>query len=138
LAEDSTGSNPADRRAYTRYPFSIEGKAWFLSQGASAPWSVTSSNISLGGMMLHCSSERGILLQVGDQLMLGFEEPGGTEQVCIKGRVAWKRMGILSILGPCVFGFEFLDTPPQVEIRKLHDPAANSWAAGTERNGKKP
>ncbi len=119
------------RRAHPRYPLAVAGEAWTVSGGNRAPFHVTSSNISMGGMMLHCAMENGMLLGIGDVLVLGFPHPETGETLSLKAGVVWKRTGILSMLGPCAFGVQFRDTSEAV-IRGLHDPAARAWVPPRE------
>ena len=72
--------------------------------------------------MIHASSDPAELLREGDELLLGFPDPGSKAQVTLKGRVVWRREGLMNLLGSWAFGVSFFETA-EGEIRKLHDPA---------------
>ena len=118
----------AERRVQPRYQLKASGTAWSLSRTAVGPFPVTSSNISLTGMMLHTSSDDINRLVPGDKLLLGFSVPHSREQIKVTVAVVWKRQGVVSLLGRWSFGSYFVDTP-EVEIRKLFDPAAAAGKA---------
>jgi hypothetical protein len=113
----------AERRVQPRYQFKVPGTAWGITRAAVGPFPVTSSNISLTGIMLHTSSDDITALVPGDRILLGFNLPQSREQVKVTVAVVWKRQGVVSLLGRWSFGAYFVDTP-EAEIRKLFDPAA--------------
>ena len=113
----------AERRIQPRYQTKVSGTAWSLSRTAVGPFPVTSSNISLSGLMLHTSSDDINRLVPGDKLLVGFSIPQSRELVKVTVGMVWKRQGVVSLLGRWSFGAYFVDTP-EAEIRKLFDPAA--------------
>ena len=102
---------------------SAAGTAWSVARVAVGPFPVKASDISLAGMMLHSSSSSMMSLAEGDELLMGFAEPDERHQVELKGRIVWKREGLMALLGLWSFGVTFHDTP-EAEIRRLYDPAA--------------
>lgn len=111
----------SNRRAHPRYPLKAMGSAWCLSR-AAGPLDVTATDISLGGMMLHTNSGEIAAVQTGDELLLGFPEPGAKTRMSFKARLAWKQRGLVTLAGSWSFGVRFHDTP-EADVRKLLGPA---------------
>lgn len=92
---------------------------------AASPFPVTTSNISMGGLMLHTAAAEGGQLQVGDDLLLALVNPEGGRMLKYKSCVTWIRHGLANLLGTWAFGVRFVETDEN-EIRILHDPAARA------------
>ena len=122
-AGPSPGADVPNRRKSPRYSLSVPGSAWCLTRVSAGPLSITTSNISLSGLMIHASADPAELLREGDELVLGFPHAGSKAQVMLKVRIVWRRQGLANLLGSWAFGVVFFDTPDE-EVRKLHDPAA--------------
>ena len=121
---DRGPAGTSNRRKHPRYPLGITGTAWCLTRIPAGPFTVRTSNISLSGLMLHASADPAELLEEGDKLLFGFPDPASGNLFALKGRIAWKRKGLMNLLGSWAFGIEFYDTA-ESDIRKLHDTVAN-------------
>ena len=107
-----------NRRAHPRRPVRIVGTAWVLARVAAPPFKIEATDVSLGGMMLHGTSGAFSDLEAGDEFLIGFPIDHSKERVSVRGKLAWKRMGLMTLLGDWSFGVRFHDTP-ETEIRKL-------------------
>jgi hypothetical protein len=110
------------RRAHPRHPVQIAGTAWVVARVATAPFKIEATDVSLGGMMLHGTSGAFPALEAGDEFLIGFPIDHSKERVSVRGTLAWKRMGFMTLLGDWSFGIRFHDTP-ESELRKLLDVA---------------
>lgn len=122
LKMTEAGGEGWNRRKSPRYALTARGTGWCLTRVPAGPFDVTTSNISMTGMMIHASSDPAELLREGDDLLLGFPDPGSRSQMTLKARVVWRRQGLMNLLGSWAFGVEFRETAEE-QIRKLYDPA---------------
>ena len=86
------------------------------------PFKVEATDVSAGGMMLHGTSRAFSELEIGDEFMIGFPVEHSKEPLSVRGKLAWKRMGLMTLLGDWSFGIRFHDTPESM-IRLLLDVA---------------
>ncbi len=111
-----------NRRAWPRFPFRLHGTAWVMARVATEPIPVETTDISEGGVMVHTSSSVVARLNIGDVLLLGFPVDKEKEQVSVRGKLAWKRQGLFTLLGHWSFGVEF-DEPGPAAIRPILEAA---------------
>ncbi len=121
MAEPSGLAVTPNRRAHPRYALRATGSAWCLTR-AAGPYDVAATDISLGGMMLHTNAPDIDRVEPGDELLLGFPEPGAKTRLSLKGRLVWKARGLMSLVGSWSFGIQFRGVAEE-EIRKLLGPA---------------
>jgi len=127
LSGTARTSEHENRRAHTRYTFILEGSAERLTPIPAGPLKIVTSNISLGGMMLH--TNLGIFVSPRDILKLTFVDFVSQIRVNFQACIVWKKRdkGSMNPLGEYALGVAFCDTPEQ-EIRKLHDTVTSRWA----------
>ena len=123
LSIDPESPEGVNRRASPRRPVRIAGTAWIVARVVAPPFKVEATDVSAGGMMLHGTSRAFPELEPGDEFMIGFPVEHSKEDVSVRGRLAWKRMGLMTLRGDWSFGIRFHDTPESV-ILKLLDVAA--------------
>lgn len=111
---------PDNRRKYERFALQIRGTAWVLARISTEPIPVETTDISEGGVMVHTPSSVVADLKRGDAILLGFPVDKAKEQVSVRGRLAWKRQGLFTIMGHWSFGVEF-DEPGASAIAPLLD-----------------
>jgi len=116
----------AERRKFLRYAILIEGEVRPALTGTGV-FKVASSNISLGGIVLH--AVEGEILQENDLIDISFPAVFSPDAVHLKGRVVWKARSQYKHLGNWSFGVLFYGTPEQ-EIRRIVDPAEAATLAG--------
>lgn len=107
-----------NRRRHPRRPVRIAGTAWVVARVAAPPFKVEATDVSAGGMMLHGTSGAFIDLVPGDEFLVGFPVDRQKEDISVRGRLVWKRMGLMTLLGEWSFGIRFNDTADS-EIRRL-------------------
>ena len=110
-----------NRRAHPRYALRVTGSLWCLTR-AAGPCAATATDISLGGMMLHTSAPDVARMEPGDEVLLGFPEPGAKTRISFKARIRWKQRGLMTLVGDTSLGVEFRGAA-EAEIRKLLGPA---------------
>lgn len=118
-----------NRRRHPRHPLRLAGTAWILERVKAPPFAVEATDVSASGMMLHGSSSAFVELVPGDGILVGFPLPHSKERVSVKGKLAWKRMGLMAIFGEWSFGIEFHATPED-DIRKLTELAERQREQG--------
>ncbi len=111
-----------NRRAWPRLPFRIQGTAWVLERVSTEPIPFETTDIGERGVMVHTSSAIVAQLNNGDAILLGFPVDKAKEQVSVRGRLAWKRQGLFTLLGHWSFGVEF-DEPGPAAIAPILDAA---------------
>jgi hypothetical protein len=116
----------AERRQFPRYAILIEGEVRPALTGTGV-FRVASSNISLGGIVLH--AVEGEILQENDLVDISFPAVFSPDAVHLKGRVVWKARNQYKHLGNWSFGILFYGTP-ESEIRRIVDPAEAATMAG--------
>lgn len=109
---------PDNRRRYERFALRIKGTAWLLARISTEPIPVETTDISEGGVMVHTASSVVADLARGDAILLGFPVDKAKEQVSVRGRLAWKRQGLFTLMGHWSFGVEF-DEPGGAVIGPL-------------------
>ena len=109
---------PDNRRQYERLPLRLHGTAWLLARISTEPIPVETTDISEGGVMVHTPSSVVAQLERGDAILLGFPVDKAKEQISVRGRLAWKRQGLFTLLGHWSFGVEF-DEPGAAVIAPL-------------------
>jgi len=110
-----------NRRAHPRYALRVTGSLWCLTK-AAGPCTAVATDISLGGMMVHTSEPDVDKMAPGDDVLLGFPEPGAKTRISLKARISWKRRGLMTLVGTTSLGVEFRGAA-EADIRKLLGPA---------------
>ncbi len=128
MTDAAGGSEAYNRRRHARRPVRIAGTAWVVARVAAPPFKVEVTDVSLGGMMLHGTSGAFVDLVPGDEFLVGFPVDRQKEDISVRGRLVWKRMGLMTLLGEWSFGIRFHDTA-ESEIRKLLDIAESQREA---------
>ena len=123
---------PSDnRRQSERFAIRLKGTAWLLARISTEPIPVETTDISEGGVMVHTTSSVVADLNLGDAILLGFPVDKAKEQLAVRGKLAWKRQGLFTLLGHWSFGVEF-DEPGAAVIAPLLAAArAGEGAAGS-------
>jgi hypothetical protein len=117
---DGVSAPAGNRRRSPRYPFRAKGTVWVLSDVAADPFPVETTDVSAGGMMLHGSAPVLGDLAIGTTLLIGLRLEGRDEPLSVRGRLVWRRRGLMSLLGSWSFGVEFLHARDE-DIRALLD-----------------
>jgi hypothetical protein len=108
----------ANRRRHPRRPVRIAGTAWIVTRVVAPPFKIEATDVGPGGMMLHGTSGAFVELEPGDEFLIGFPIEHSKDRVSIRGALAWKRAGLMTLLGDWSFGIQFHDTA-ESDIRKL-------------------
>jgi hypothetical protein len=83
------------------------------------PFKVEATDVSAGGMMLHGTSGAFGELELGDEFLIGFPVEHSKEPLSVRGKLAWKRMGLMTLLGDWSFGIRFHETPESAILKLL-------------------